>query len=76
MNPIRSSRLLLQFLMTMASVTMAMAADLPSGTAKGSCYFTLKLDGGPGKELGGTVVSSGSEAKDPKVDASFHATLK
>ena len=40
-----------------------------------SGYFKLKLDGKPGKELIGTVVSDGGEAKDPKVDATFHATL-
>jgi hypothetical protein len=41
-----------------------------------SGYFNLKLDGKVGKELTGTVASSGSDAKDPKVDAAFHATLK
>jgi hypothetical protein len=155
------SVLLLQFLVFIASVALGFAADLPAGTAKGTCakdaappvalafagafvdqkeerkptplilsdiklptetwtsefdlmratgklpfsgaiffldkdgavfrtdfywkgrqssvsgYFTLKLDGKPGKDLTGTVTSgSGSEAKDPKVDATFHATLK
>jgi len=40
-----------------------------------SGYFKLKLDGKAGKELTGMVASSGGDAKDPKVDATFHATL-
>jgi len=40
-----------------------------------SGYFKLKLDGKAGKELTGTVASETSDAKDPKVDATFHATL-
>jgi hypothetical protein len=40
-----------------------------------SGYFKLKLDSKTGKELTGTVVTSAGDAKDPKVDATFHATL-
>lgn len=41
-----------------------------------SGYFKLKLDAGTGKEMTGSVASEEGEAKDPKVDATFHATLK
>ena len=41
-----------------------------------SGYFKLKLDSKAGKELMGSVASSEGDAKDPKVDATFHATLK
>ncbi|HSI15208.1 MAG TPA: hypothetical protein VK961_24380 [Chthoniobacter sp.] len=41
-----------------------------------SGYFKLKLDSKAGKELTGTVATTSGEAKDPKVDATFHATLK
>src|SRR5258708_2354715 len=41
-----------------------------------SGYFKLKLDEKAGKELTGTVESSEGEAKDPKVDATFHTALK
>ena len=41
-----------------------------------SGYFKLKLDAKAGKELTGAVASNEGEAKDPKVDATFHATLK
>jgi len=41
-----------------------------------SGYFKLQLDSKAGKELTGSVASSAGEAKDPKVDATFHATLK
>ena len=152
--------LLLQLLVSIASLTLAVAADLPSGTAKGTCakdglapvalayagasvdqkderkptllilsdvklptatwtsefdlmratgklpfsgaiffldkdcavfrtdfywkgrqsstsgYFKLKLDGKAGKELTGAVASNEGDAKDQKVDATFHATLK
>lgn len=160
MNSSPVCRLLLQCLLSFASVALAAAVDLPSGTAKGTCakdgaapvalayagafvdqkeddkptllilsdlklptamwtsefdlmratgklpfsgaifflkkdgtvyrtdfywkgrqssvsgYFTLKLDAPAGKELTGSVASSGGEAKDPKVDGAFHATLK
>ncbi len=41
-----------------------------------SGYFKLKLDALAGKELTGSVVTESGEPKDPKVDATFHATLK
>ena len=41
-----------------------------------SGYFKLALDPKNGKELTGTVASSSDDAKDPKADAAFHATLK
>ena len=41
-----------------------------------SGYFKLKLDAKGGKELTGAVVSNDGDAKDPKADATFHATLK
>ena len=41
-----------------------------------SGYFKLKLDAKAGKELTGAVASNDGDAKDPKVDATFHATLK
>lgn len=41
-----------------------------------SGYYTLKLDAKPGKELTGSVVSESGKETDPKVDATFHATLK
>jgi hypothetical protein len=41
-----------------------------------SGYFKLKLDAKVGKELTGAVASNAGDAKDPKVDATFHATLK
>ena len=41
-----------------------------------SGYFKLTLDPRAGKELTGTVVSEAGDAKDPKLDATFHATLK
>ena len=40
-----------------------------------SGYFKLTLNGKAGKELTGTVASQAGDAKDPKVDATFHATL-
>ena len=41
-----------------------------------SGYFKLALDPKNGKELTGTVASTSDDAKDPKADAAFHATLK
>ena len=41
-----------------------------------SGYFKLTLDPKNGKEITGTVASSNDDPKEPKVDASFHATLK
>ncbi|MEO6788619.1 MAG: hypothetical protein ABI318_21060 [Chthoniobacteraceae bacterium] len=41
-----------------------------------SGYFKLKLDAAAGKDLIGTVASSDNDAKAPKVDATFHVTLK
>lgn len=41
-----------------------------------SGFFKLQLDNKAGKELTGAVASNAGDAKDPKVDATFHATLK
>ncbi|MDR3405190.1 MAG: hypothetical protein P4L99_22030 [Chthoniobacter sp.] len=40
-----------------------------------SGYFQLTLSGKAGKELTGTVASKAGDATDPKVDATFHATV-
>ncbi len=41
-----------------------------------SGYFKLKLDPKNGNDITGTVASTSDDAKEPKVDATFHAVLK